>query len=178
MQYDSWLVPFFISVSLVSFYAHKYVLSVDWSVLPLSVIWLVNFSADFLQSTIHALPADWSALLLKITGPLFCKLGTITHAWNIQCIFWLVNFVSQSYLIGPLFCRPKHAIYDLIGQLCFISSVNCLVSFAFRAICLVRSEICVPFVCLSGLPRVSLSLVGTQTDWSPDPPATVSTENW
>lgn len=141
MQYDSWLVPFFISVSLVSFYAHKYVLSVDWSVLPLSVIWLVNFSADFLQSTIHALPADWSALLLKITGPLFCKLGTITHAWNIQCIFWLV-------------------------------------SFAFRAICLVRSEICVPFVCLSGLPRVSLSLVGTQTDWSPDPPATVSTENW
>lgn len=99
---------------MVSFYAHKYVLSVDWSVLPLSVIWLVNFSADFLQSTIHALPADWSALLLvhfsanlaqspmheiynvsSDWSTLFLKAIWLVHYsadQNMQYMIWLVSF--------------------------------------------------------------------------------------
>lgn len=47
------------------------------------------FLQTFLQSPIHALSADWSALPLKVTGPLFCRVQS-----------------------------PMHAIYHLIGQLC------------------------------------------------------------
>lgn len=47
------------------------------------------FLQTFLQSPIHALSADWSALPLKVTGPLFCRVQS-----------------------------PMDAIYHLIGQLC------------------------------------------------------------
>lgn len=115
--------------------------------------WLVHFSANLTQSPMHAIynvSSDWSALSLEAVW-----LVHFSADQNMQYMIWLVSFALFSVL-----------------------TVLSALLLHLWGICLVRSEIYVPFVCLSGLPWVSLSLVGIQTDWSPDPPATVSTENW